>query len=309
MTLVVCEDVTRHFGRGARRRRALGPLSFVAEAGEIIGVVGPNGAGKTTLLRIVAGDLLPSAGWARVGGHRSDTAAARRLVGFAPEPPLAPAALTGVEWLSYLAAHRARGPSQRLARLREAIEFCQVGEFVGRRIGEYSRGMAQRLGIAAAALLAGRVLVLDEALAGVDPLVARELRQALAAFAESARLVLIASHELGTIERLATRVLVLSRGRLVSDVSTATLLKERVVELALNGGAIGRSDWLLARYDGALRTGDGVAVPLSRGRTVEEVLAACRAERIPVAATRVRYRALEDLLVAAERRGEVRGEK
>ena len=84
------------------------------------------------------------------------------------------------------------------------------------------------------------------------------------------------------------------------DYTDTRELKERVVELALGGGAIGRSDWLLARYDGATRTGDGVAVPLSRGRTVEEVLAACRAERIPVAATRVRYRALEDLLVAAE---------
>ncbi len=302
MTLVVCEEATRYFGRGARRRRALGPVSFTAGAGEIIGVVGPNGAGKTTLLRIVAGELAPSTGQVRVGGHRSGTAAARRLVGLAQDPPLAPPALTGVEWLSYLAAHRARGPAQRLARLREAIEFGQVGEFVGRRIGEYSRGMAQRLGIAAAALLAGAVLLLDEALAGVDPLVARDLRHTLAAFAASARLVVVASHELGTIERLATRVLVLSRGRLVSDVCTATLLKERVVELALGGGALGRSEWLLARYDGAMRTGDGVAVPLSRGRSVEEVLAACRAERIPVAATRVRYRALEDLLVAAERR-------
>jgi ABC-2 type transport system ATP-binding protein len=302
VTLVACQETTRWFGRGTRRRRALGPVSVSAEAGEIVGIVGPNGAGKTTLLRLVAGELAPGAGCVRVGGFPAATAAARRLVGFAPDPPLAPPALTGVEWLSYLAAHRARGPAQRLARLREAIEFGQVGEFVGRRIGEYSRGMAQRLGIAAAVLLAGTVLLLDEALAGVDPLAARDLRQALAAFAATGRLVLVASHELATIERLATRVLVLSRGHLVWDVSAAALLKERVVELALSGGAIGRSEWLLARYDGATRTGDGVAVPLSRGGTVEEVLAACRAERIPVAATRVRYRALEDLLVAAERR-------
>jgi ABC-2 type transport system ATP-binding protein len=302
MTLVACRELAREFGRGSRRRAALGPCSFGAERGEIIGIVGPNGAGKTTLLRLLAGELAPTAGDVTIGGFRAGTAAARRTVGFAEDPPLAPPELSGVEWLSYLAAHHAYRPAQRVARLRWAIEFGQVGEFVGRRIGEYSRGMMQRLAIAAAGLLARSVLLLDEALSGVDPLVSRDLRHTLAGFAATGRLVMVASHDLGAIERLATRVLVLSCGKVVSDVSTAVLLKERVLELALNGGGLGRSEWLLVRYAGATRTGDGVAVPLTHGLSVEAVLAACRAERIPVAATRVRYRALEDLLVAAEGR-------
>ncbi len=304
MTIVLCAGATFVFGSGSRRRVALEPCSFSAGAGEIVGVVGPNGAGKTTLLRLLAGELAPAAGRITISGFRAGTLEARRLVGLAEDPPLAPPELTGVEWLTYLASHRADGPARRVALVRWAIEFSGVAEFAGRRTNEYSRGMAQRLALAAAGMLAGSVLLLDEVLAGVDPLVARSLRASIAGFAASGRVVLLASHDLAAIERLATRVLVLCRGRLVSDVSTADLLRERVAELALNGGGMGRADWLLARYPGALRTGDGVAIPLTRGLAIEEILATCRAERIPVAATRVRYRALEDLLVAAASREE-----
>ncbi len=297
MAFVHCAAVTRTYGSGARRRVALEACTFTADRGEIIGVVGPNGAGKTTLLRLLAGEIAPTTGSVTISGFRAGTAEARRLIGCAEDPPLAPAELTGLEWLTYLASHRATTPSHRVALVRWAIEFGQLTDFVRRRIGEYSRGMAQRLALAAAGLFAGAVLLLDEVLAGVDPLVARSLRTTIAAFAADQRLVLLASHDLGTIERLATRVLVLSRGRLVSDVSTAQLLKERVAELSLNGGALGRTEWLLARYAAATRTGDGIAIPLTQGLTLEEILATCRAERIPIAATRVRYRALEDLLV------------
>lgn len=297
MTFVACQAVSRGYGSGARRRVALEDCSFTAERGEIIGVVGPNGAGKTTLMRLLAGEITPTSGVVTVAGFRAGRSEARRTVGLAEDPPLAPPELTGLEWLTYLASHRARTPPQRVALVRWAIEFGVLAEFAGRRIAEYSRGMAQRLALAAAGLLAGRVLLLDEVLAGIDPIVARTLRGAIASFAASERLVMLASHDLGTVERLATRVLVLSRGRVVSDVSTAALLKERVAELSLNGGALGRVEWLLTRYPAAVRTGDGIAIPLVQGLTLEEILATFRAERIPVAATRVRYRALEDLLL------------
>lgn len=298
MTAVQCRELSRVYGSGGRRRVALESCTFAAERGEIIGVVGPNGAGKTTLMRLLAGEIAPTTGTVTIGGFRAGMPQARRLVGFAEDPPLAPPELTGLEWLTYLASHRVGAPPRRVALVRWAIEFGVLAEFAGRRIAEYSRGMAQRLALAAAGLLAGGVLLLDEVLAGVDPIVARTLRASIASFAASERLVILTSHDLGTVERLATRVLVLSRGHVVSDVSTAALLKERVAELSLNGGAMGRIEWLLARYPGAARTGDGIAIPLLKGLTLEEILASCRAERIPVAATRVRYRALEDLLVS-----------
>jgi len=299
VTLVACRAATKVYGLGRRRIAALECCSFTAEAGEILGVVGPNGAGKTTLLSLIAGELPLTAGELLVAGHRAGTRAARRAVGFAPDPPVLPPDLTGTEWLTYLASHRARSAERRARLVAWAIGVAELDSFAGRRIGTYSRGMTQRLGLAAAALARGAVLALDEVLSGVDPLVQRRLREQIARLASSRRAVIIASHDLAALERLATRVLVLWGGRLVADVSTARLLNERVAELTLAGSALGRADRLLLRFPGTVRTGQGVAVRLTGGRTVEEVLAACREERIAVAASRVRYRALEDILLEA----------
>jgi ABC-type multidrug transport system ATPase subunit len=186
--------------------------------------------------------------------------------------------------------------------VRQAVELAELGEFVGRRVNTYSRGMAQRLALAAAALT-GPVLVLDEILSGIDPLVQRRLRGQIAELAREGRVVLLASHDLGAVERVATRVFVLMRGRIVADVQTGALLAERVAELTLSGSALSLAPRLLDRFRGAVRTGQGVAVPLVSGLTVEEVLAVCREIRVPVAGSRVRYRALEDLLVAAGENG------
>jgi ABC-type multidrug transport system ATPase subunit len=159
--------------------------------------------------------------------------------------------------------------------------------------------MTQRLALATAAVLGSDVLVLDEVLSGIDPLVARGLRGTVAKLATTGRLLVIASHELSALERLATRVLVMLRGRVVSDVSVAKLASERVAELSLVGSGLDNRDKLLERFVGAVGTEDGVSIPLTRGVTIEEAIAVCRTERIPVAASRIRYRALEDILIDA----------
>ncbi|MEX0691066.1 MAG: ABC transporter ATP-binding protein [Gemmatimonadales bacterium] len=301
MTAIVVRGLTVRYGGRRAARPALDQVSFEVAPGEIVGAVGPNGAGKTSLLAVLAGERRPTHGLSLIAGERAGTPAARRLVGWAPEPPILPRELTGFEWLYYLATHRARNPAERASRIREAIELAQIAEFVERRIGTYSRGMAQRLALAGAVITGPAVLLLDETLSGIDPLVQRDLREALAVLARRGRAMIVASHDLGTVERLATRALVLTRGVLAADVQMHDLLGQRVMELALDGGALAAAAGLCARFPGAIRTGEGVAVPLERGLTPEQVLAACRAQRIAVAATRVRYRALDDLIAATAR--------
>jgi ABC-2 type transport system ATP-binding protein len=298
--------VSRSFGSARFRRVAVHPMNVEASKGEIIGVIGPNGAGKTTLLRLIAGELSPTSGEVLVSGHRSGTTTARRMVGYASDPPLAPPELTGVEWLKYLASHRAGHPGERTSLVRWAVEMADLESFVGRRVVEYSRGMMQRLALAAAALSGSTVVVLDEVLSGVDPLVARNLRGQVSALAAGKRLIVIASHDLGTLEKIATRVLVMWAGRLAADVSVSALVNERVAELSLSGSGIAETERLVERFPGSERTGEGVEIPLRSGLTIEKVLAVCRSQRIAVASSRTRYRALEDILVSAARKN---GEK
>ena len=297
MSFLDCGSVTRTFGP----RAALDRVTFQADPGEIVGVVGPNGAGKTTLFRLLVGDLQLTAGTILIGDHRAGARAARLLTGLASDPPLAPAQLTGLEWLSYLASHRARSPAERADLVRAGVELGDLGEFGARRIATYSRGMAQRLALSAAALCGRMVVLLDETLSGMDPLVSRSLRDRIQRLAAGGRMVLLASHDLSTVEQVATRALVLWRGRLVADVSMPSLLAERVAELSLNGGALSSAEWLVRRFTGASRTGEGVAIPLVGGLGIEQVLAECRSQRVAVAASRVRYRRLEDILLAAAR--------
>lgn len=299
MTLLSVAGASRDFGAGPLRRTALHPCSVDADAGEIVGVVGPNGAGKTTLLGMIAGDVALTGGSIRIGGHRAGSRRARRLVGFAPEPPSIPGFLTGRQWLAHLAQHRSATAGEGRTLVRSAIELGELHDVCDRRVATYSRGMCQRLALGGAVLLGERVVLLDETLSGIDPLVLRRLRRRLAAMAAGGRLVIVASHDLAAIERVATRVLVLAGGRVRADVATARLAAERVAELTLSGGSLAGAARILARYRGAVRTGYGVAVPLAGGISVEQVLATCRQDRIAVTASRVRYRVLEDLLVAA----------
>jgi ABC-2 type transport system ATP-binding protein len=292
MTLATCQGLTRRYAA----RLALHDVSFSAGAGEVVGLIGPNGAGKTTLLRIFAGELRADTGSTIIAGASALTRAARARVGYAEDPPLAPLELSGLEWLKYLASHRARSPGDRLQLVRHAIDFADLHQFIARRIAEYSRGMAQRLALAAASICGSHLVLLDEVLSGADPLVVRRLRDSVTRLAQEGRAVIVASHDLATVERLATRVLVLVRGRLVRELSMAALLTQRVAELSLAAGGLSSTDRLLQRFPGSVRTGAGVDIPLTEGLSVEQVLAECRALRIAVSASRVRYRGLEDIL-------------
>lgn len=298
MSALELQGVSRRF----RRAVAIADISCSAEAGEVVAVIGPHGSGKSTLLRVLAGVVPPTGGSVTVAGHRAGTREARLVTGYAADPPLPPPELSGWEWLHYVASHHAVSPSHRQVLVRFAASFADVATYAHRRIGQYSREAVQRLAVAAAAMAGRSLVLLDETLGGLDPIVQRQLHDALARLAASGRVVVLASHDLAAVERLATRVLVLWRGRLVADVQMATLLGERVAELTLSGGALAHAAPLLTRFRGACRTGDGVAVPLKDGLTAEGVLADCRRLRVAVAGSRVRYRALEDLLLDAQRR-------
>ena len=288
MTPVVLEaqDVARSFGAV----RAVAGVSLSLVPGEIVGLVGRNGAGKTTLLRLFAGMLRPDSGTISVAGHPAGSAQARQTLGFAPDGAVFPPTLTVREVLDYFARlHASGGGANRRALVAAALELGALDEVSGRRAALLSRGYVQRLALAQAALGGRQILLLDETLAGLDPVVRRRLCDRLVALAGSGVAVLLSSHDLAAVERLASRVLILARGRVVREGATVALLRERVLEVVLDQPP-------REPPPGFRVTSFGLEAALGGG-TVEAALALCRAHRLAVRASRVRLKSLEDVVL------------
>jgi len=272
------------------RAPALASVSLALLPGEIIGVVGAAGVGKTALLRVAAGLAVPSAGAVWVHGVRASHPAARRLIGYAPDPAVFPPALTVREVLAYYACFHAVGAARR-ALVREALELAGLGHAADVRAGALGRADLQRLALAQAALGARRVLLLDETLSGLDPVARRDIGGRIARLAATGVAVLLAARDVTALERLASRVLVLRAGRIVRAGSLAALLAERVLEVILDGPP-------REPPPGFRITATGLEAPLA-GRTPEAALALCRAHRLAVRASRVRVKSLEEIVLDA----------
>jgi ABC-type multidrug transport system ATPase subunit len=272
--------------------RVAGRLSGVSLAlvpGEIAGVIGPAGAGKSTLLRVAAGVLAPDAGVAEVCGVPVTSAAARRIVGYAPafDAPPFPGWLTVREALSYLA--RFHGSARRDRYVFEALELAGLGAAAGIRVSALGRADILRLGLAQAVLGGRRVLVLDETLSGLDPVARRDLRAPIARLAAEGTAILIAASDPAALEQLVARVFVMRAGSIVRAGALGVLLRERVLEVVL--------DRPPAEAPPGFRvTASGVEAPLT-GRTPEAALALCRVHRLAVRATRVRVKSLEEIVL------------
>jgi ABC-2 type transport system ATP-binding protein len=229
MGIVSFERLGKRYGS----RRAVDGVSFDVHEGEVMGLLGPNGSGKTTILRILTGYLRPSEGTVRVDGFDvvHDGHAARAVVGYVPENAPLYGHMRVNEFLAFMGRLRGlRGPALRRAvdAARERLALDAVGEIV---IGRLSRGYRQRVSLAQAVLHEPKVLVLDEPTNGLDPRQVIELRGLLRKLARHCA-ILVTSHVLAEIERIADRVAILLDGRLLT-----------VHPL---GGA-GRTEWLRVR--------------------------------------------------------------
>jgi len=273
------------------RGRGIGPLSLALLPGEIAGVVGPACSGKTRLLRLAAGITPRTTGDVRVWGMSLADRAARQLIGHASDHPAFPSALTVQEVLLYYARLHCASSNGRSPRsvAREALEIAGLAENADLRTDSLGEGDLHRLNLAQALLGGRRVLLLDEILSGLDAFARRDLRGRIARLAADGVAVLITARDPAVLERLAARVLVLRDGRIVRAGPLATLLGERVLEVILDAPPA-------EPPPGFRVTAAGMEAPLN-GRTVEAALALCRAHRLPVRASRVRVKSLEEIVL------------
>lgn len=212
-------DLRKVFPVPLRRRQvtALKGISLEIPAGHVYGLLGPNGSGKSTTLKILLGLVTPTSGTSEIFGIPSHEVRSRADVGFLPENPYFYKFLTGAETIAFhgrLCGIRGTALKNRIA---ELLDMTGLGEAGERRVGTYSKGMLQRIGLAQAMVHDPRLLILDEPTAGVDPAGSRQIRDLILQLKERGKTVLLTSHLLEQVQDVCDRVGILAKGELVRD--------------------------------------------------------------------------------------------
>jgi ABC-2 type transport system ATP-binding protein len=214
---VEVRGLTKHYGDIT----AVDHVDLTVEAGDVYGYLGPNGAGKTTSLRMMLGLIRPTEGSVRLFGRDPllGVAALEGVAGFVEAPRFYPY-LAGRKNLELLAAFDGGDARSRIG---EVLDVVELASRAGDRVGGYSHGMRQRLGIAAALLRSPRLLLLDEPTTGLDPAGMRDMRVLVRRLADGGITVLLSSHQLVEVEEMCNRLAIVQRGRIVYEGSLAEL--------------------------------------------------------------------------------------
>jgi ABC-2 type transport system ATP-binding protein len=219
MSAISIKNLSKVYPIPFRRERivAVRNLSLEVQPGQVYGLLGPNGSGKSTTMKIVLGLVSPSAGSTQIFGRDSRLVESREEVGFLPENPYFYKFLTGQETLHFYGKICGLHGAKLRERADELLALVGLEHARDRRLGGYSKGMLQRVGLAQALIQQPRLLVLDEPTAGVDPAGSREIRDLILDFKNRGITVLLCSHLLGQVQEICDRVGILHKGVLVRE--------------------------------------------------------------------------------------------
>jgi len=245
---VQVKGLTKIFPIPFRRDKviAVRDLDLRVEAGEVYGLLGPNGSGKSTTLKIILGLVSPTSGRTEIFGRDSRLVESRAAVGFLPENPYFYKYLTGAETLMFFGRLCGLRGSRLKKRIDELLALVGLTNARARRLGTYSKGMLQRIGLAQALINEPKLVVLDEPTAGVDPAGSREIRDLIVDLKAQSITVLLSSHLLAQAQEICDRVGILANGVLVCEGRLDQLIAiENQTELVLENA----SDALVAEIE------------------------------------------------------------
>jgi ABC-2 type transport system ATP-binding protein len=217
----------QHLFRSYRGIPAVQDVSFKVAPGEIVGFLGPNGAGKSTTVKMITGILRPNDGHVLFEGRdiRSDIVAFRKAIGYVPEEAHLYSYLSGLEYLQLVGRLRGFDETILESKATGLLKLLDLESWQHTPISSYSKGMRQRVLIAAALLHDPRLLIFDEPLSGLDVVSARLFKDLLELLAAQGKAILYISHVLEVVEQICSRVIVIAQGKIIADAPPAELAK------------------------------------------------------------------------------------
>lgn len=237
---VEVKNLTKVFATGLRKDYvvAVDNLSFEVKAGEVYGLIGPNGSGKSTTMKVVLGLMAASKGSAKVFGLDSGDIRARNEIGFLPENPYFYKHLSGAETLQFYGKLCGIRGSKLKDRIAELLHLVDLEEAANRRLGGYSKGMLQRIGLAQTLIQNPRLVILDEPTAGVDPVGSRQIRDLIMKLRDDGYTVFLCSHLLEQVQEVCDRVGIIFKGRMRREGSLEELISiEDQTAMTLEGAS------------------------------------------------------------------------
>lgn len=225
--VVVARELTKTFKDFWRRPKvhALKGVDLDVQPGEIFGLLGPNGAGKSTIIKLLLGLLRPTSGEIRIFDRAPSDVRSKSRIGYLPEETYLYKYLSARETLTFYARLFDIDSTTRRQRVDELIEMIGLAQAEKRVVGEYSKGMGRRIGLAQALLNDPELLILDEPTSGLDPAGRRQIKDLIKALARRGRTVILSSHLLADVEDICDRIAILFSGKIYAVGRTRDLLE------------------------------------------------------------------------------------
>jgi ABC-2 type transport system ATP-binding protein len=234
---IVVQHITKKFGT----QKAVDDVSFTVKTGEIVGFLGPNGAGKTTTMKAITCFFMPNEGDISVGGYsiRENPEEIKKNIGYLPENNPLYKEMPVIDYLHFVADLHGIPEHRINARILEMVNTCGLEGEKHKKIGELSKGYQQRVGLAQALIHNPKVLVLDEPTSGLDPNQIIEIRDLIRKIGQE-KTVILSSHILAEVEATCDRIVIINKGKIVADGTTAVLRKQsqgrEILKVTIEGG-------------------------------------------------------------------------
>ena len=252
--MIHTEKLTKYYGDLC----AVDQIDLDIRKGEITGLLGPNGAGKTTTLRMITGYLLPTSGSIQIKDYsiKEDMLAIKRLIGYLPESAPLYHNMLVYDYLDYVARVRGLEGNAKMERIHTLADLCGLEGIMHKGIGELSKGLKQRVGLAHAMMNDPEILVLDEPTSGLDPNQIVEIRDIIRGIGRE-KTIILSTHILSEAEATCDRIVIIDHGKIVADGSTETLKRssgqEKTLTISLAGADMDSVRTRLGAIEGITR--------------------------------------------------------